>query len=716
MIGKLFLHRRGLEIVEAKRIPLTGVSLQKYTLMITEKPDAARRIAFALDRKNKPRTVYENGVSYFVVQRDKKLIIVPALGHLYNIKQVKENREARYPLFNFKWVPIETGKKGMTDKRLQVISKLARDADAFIDACDYDVEGSLIGYFVLKYACGDKERKAKRMKFSTLTQQELVESYEELSHNLDFPAIEAGRTRHEVDWLYGINFSRALTDAVKKTSGRYVTMSTGRVQGPALRFLVRRERAIKAFVPTPYWSLKAEIAVNGSLVEAEYERKIDKKKDALLIQSCCEGKNCIVEKISICRFEQNPHCPFNLGTLQSEAYDLLGYSPMITARIAQSLYLKALISYPRTDSQKLPSYIDHKGIVEKLGHLPEYRFVAKELLGCPELKPGEGKRNDAAHPAIHPTGNIPQRNVSRAEAALFDLVARRYLSVFGRPAVKRRLKVILGISSHRFLFEKTSVLEEGWLHFHRPNGRSAEPVLGLKEGELLNVRKIVLEGKFTKPPNRFNQVSLLREMERVNIGTKATRSFIIETLLKRKYAEQQNLAVTDLGFEVMNVLQSYCSSITSLKLTQELQEKMNLIEEGNEERQKVLSDVIEILRPVMEKLRKNEETIGERLSKASRATRIRERALGKCPRCQVGDLVILRSAKTLKRFVGCTNYFRGLCKVSSPLPQYGMIVPLKKNCRECNWPVVQIRSRGRRSWNLCLNQKCPKKVSKKNLI
>ncbi len=122
---------------------------------------------------------------------------------------------------------------------LKVIAKLAGDAGDFVDACDFDIEGSIIGYCILKYACGSKEENAKRMKYSTLTKEELQESYAHLLPHLDFALVEAGLTRHEVDWLYGINLSRALTTAAKNCSGQYATISTGRVQGPTLKFLGR---------------------------------------------------------------------------------------------------------------------------------------------------------------------------------------------------------------------------------------------------------------------------------------------------------------------------------------------------------------------------------------------------------------------------------------------------------------------------------------------
>lgn len=168
--------------------------MEKYALVVTEKPDAARRIAKALDSEGKPERVEENGVPYFLADRDRKLVVVPALGHLYTIDHDRGGRNY-YPVFNFKWAPRYKAERGAKETRawVETFSKLAKDAEDFIAACDYDIEGSLIGYCLLKYACKDKEDVAKRMKFSTLTKGELEKAYEEPLSHLDFALIEAGK-------------------------------------------------------------------------------------------------------------------------------------------------------------------------------------------------------------------------------------------------------------------------------------------------------------------------------------------------------------------------------------------------------------------------------------------------------------------------------------------------------------------------------------------
>jgi DNA topoisomerase-1 len=311
---------------------------------------------------------------------------------------------------------------------LSSISKLAKDADSYVDACDYDIEGSIIGYSIMKYACRDKERLAKRMKYSTLTEEELEKSYAELLPSLDFGQIEAGKTRHEVDWLYGINLSRALTLAAKSVSGRYETLSTGRVQGPALMFLAAREVAIKCFVPTPYWKMKAQVKLGDRIFEALYEKTVATKTEAEKLYNECLLKTGKIEKIITTQLLQMPPSPFDLGTLQIEAYRLFGYTPKYTLDIAQRLYLDALISYPRTSSQKLPQTIDYRAILRSLNRLLRYRSLSAELLAMPSLKPREGVKDDSAHPAIYPTGIQPGRHLTVSEEKILDLVIRRFMA------------------------------------------------------------------------------------------------------------------------------------------------------------------------------------------------------------------------------------------------------------------------------------------------
>ncbi len=688
----------------------------KYALIITEKPDAAKRIAQALDSEGKPKKVEESGVPYFRVHRNRELVVVPALGHLYTVVH-ERGRRNYYPVFNFKWAPRHLAERGAKKIRswIETISKLAKDAEDFIAACDYDLEGSLIGYCILKYACENKEVVAKRMKFSTLMRSELEKAYEDPLPQLDFALIEAGRTRHEVDWLYGVNLSRALTLAARRWSGRYSTLSTGRVQGPTLNFLTEREKDIRSFVPTPYWEIKAEVKLKKYTYEVKYERKrIEKKAEADLIVKACTDKMGEVKEVEMREFRHKPPLPFDIGALQTEAYRLFGYTPRRTLSIAQRLYLDALISYPRTSSQKLPPIIDYKKILTALSRKPTYKKLASKLLKKDDLRPREGAKEDPAHPAVYPTGNVPERTLSAPEKKVWDLTVKRFMAVFGEAAIKQNVKVRLEVNGHSFFLMGRRILKEGWMQFYKPFVRAEEVLLPpIKEGESIQLKHIMRDDKFTNPPPRYNPSSLLKKMEELGIGTKATRADIIETLYNRRYTTDERIVVTELGFDIIDILSKYAPNVISVKLTQELEKKMEQIQSKNENRENILIEAIQQLKPQLEQFKEKERQIGEALSNAIKKAQMQERILGKCPNCGTGTLMILYSRKTGKRFIGCTNYFKNICKTSFPLPQRGTTKPLVRNCSSCGWPLVQVQIRGRKPWRLCFNPDCPLKEKRK---
>jgi DNA topoisomerase-1 len=686
--------------------------LQKYTLIITEKPDAANRIAAALDEKGKAQKILSSGVPYYKAYRNGEIIIVPAIGHLYTITS-KQKGKRSYPVFEYQWVPKYQAERGASHIRtwLKVIAELARDAETFVDGCDFDIEGSIIGYTILKYACGEKQQTAKRMKYSTLTAEELQESYEHLLPKLDFALVEAGLTRHEVDWLYGINLSRALTQAAKEYSGQYATLSTGRVQGPTLKFLEEREKEIRSFVPTPYWKLIARLGTGDMTIDAEYPKTLETLREATELKEKCKTKQGKIEAVLVTQIPIASPVPFDLGSLQSEAYKLFRYTPAHTLSMMQRLYVDALVSYPRTSSQKLPPSIGYRCILKKLGANPAYSRLTAELLAKADLKPNEGKKVDSAHPAIYPTGNLPQKPLDEASRNIFDLVVKRFLAVFGEPALRQKIDVTVSLNSVPFAFALCRTLSEGWMKYYKPYvGIKNDKLPLLTVSQLVDVKKVNTKEHYTQPLPRYNPRSLLLKMEKEEIGTKATRAAIIETLQKRKYLNgSDNYTVSDLGFEVTEVLEKYCPTLISSEMTRALEEKMEAIQQGTENKQKVLENAVGTLREVTTQLKAKETAVGAQLTQVLEKARLKARTLGMCPNCKTGQLLIMRSKKTGKRFVGCNNYFQGKCSTAYPLPQKGVVKPLTDPCKSCGAPIVLVYMRGKRSWRLCLNPKCPSK-------
>lgn len=669
-----------------------------YTLIITEKPSAANKIANAL-ADGEVKKLERSGASYYRISRNgKEIIVVPAVGHLFRLDEEKKNHKWTYPVFSVKWVPSFTEKgSDWSRKYYRNIESLSKGADEFISACDYDIEGSVIAYNILRFICGTE--KGRRMRFSTLTKPDLVEAYENAMKTLDFPQIEAGLARHEMDWYFGINLSRALTLALEKAGG-FWTLSTGRVQGPTLKILNDRQKEIRRFKPVPYWEVELDALINGNAVQASHvEDKFWEKEKAESVFEKCKGQDGTVAEVEKRQVRQNPPFPFDLTSLQREAYSLFGYSPKQTLDIAQSLYEQALISYPRTSSQKLPRKIGYRRILESLSQQDAYSSLCGKLLSKGFLKPNEGKKEDPAHPAIYPTGSKP-KGLNSYQKKVYDLIVRRFLAVFGEAAVREQVRIEIDINGERFAANGVTTLKENWIEFYKPYARFKEQALPeVGKGESVENREIRIIDKETQPPSRFSQASILKEMENLGLGTKATRAQILQTLYDRGYIRERSIEVTELGEAVVSALEKHSPEIVSVELTRRFESEMESIEKGKKRREEILEAARRELERILSDFRKHEVDIGREILEAVKEYEKDIHTVGKCEKCG-GDLRIIHSKKSGKRFVGCTNYPK--CSNSFPLPQFGYITVISRQCKKCGLKMISVKSRGKRPWRMCI--------------
>jgi DNA topoisomerase-1 len=540
------------------------------------------------------------------------------------------------------------------------------------------------------------------MKFSTMTEKELKSAYKALSLHLDMPLAEAGRTRHELDWLYGINLSRLLTESALKQNRGYSTLSTGRVQGPTLKFVVDREEEIQCFTPIPFWTIDVTVTQNGQSYALEYEReKISTFAEADQIVRDCKNSILEVESAESRNIQHSPPYPFDLSTLQSEAYRHFGYTPSRTLAIAEKLYLEALISYPRTSSQKLPSDIGYSEILRGIGNMAQYRSLASKLTLQTSLRPNQGPKEDPAHPAVYPTGESPKRSLLQPEANLLDIIIRRFMSAFGEASLRESSRLTLQKEPHRFFLRGSRVVREGWLEFYNPYASDESQKLpDLKAGDKIPLTKIQATQKFTEPPPRYNPSSLLRKMEDENIGTKATRAEIIEILYRRDYIKNIRIEATPLALKIINLLNKYCPMIIDPEFTAKLETSMENIQTLQTSRSHVLAEALDHLRPVMLDLIAREDEIGSQLAEVVTSQRIARLTFDyPCPQCS-SKLKIIRSRTSGKRFIGCTGYEKG-CRFTLPLPQFGNLSITQMHCKICGFQLVQARTKGRRPMTSC---------------
>lgn len=678
-----------------------------YELVITEKPAAANKIAEAL-ADGKPIKESYQGIPYYKLTHGKKDIVVAcAVGHLYGLAE-KEKKGWIFPVFEIEWKPIhETTKAAkFTKKYLDAIKKLCKNADSITIATDYDQEGEVIGLNLIRFACSQKD--ANRMKFSTLTKPDLSKAYENKMPHLDWGQAEAGETRHALDWINGINYSRALTSAIK-SAGSFKIMSTGRVQGPALKIIVDREKAIKAFKPTPFWQIRLDGNHNGQALTAWHkeDKFWDKSKADEVIKKTKGLKEAKVDKVERSEFEQTAPFPFDLTTLQVEAYRCFNISPKETLDIAQELYTSGLISYPRTSSQQLPKEIGYEKILNDLTKQKQYSELSKKLLSKPKLMPSNGKKTDPAHPAIFPTG-VVAKGLKEKEAKTYDLIVKRFFSTFAENALRETITVEINCNGEIFVAKGTTTTEKGWHIFYEPYVKFEEvEIPKIKQNEKIKVDKIELVSRETQPPKRYTPASIIKELEKRNLGTKATRSEIIDTLFQRGYIKGKAIEATGLGISTIDTLERYCPKIIDEDLTRHFEIEMEKIREMKQKKEEILEEAKEAIAKIIDDFKKHQKEIGEDLSKANRETQDEMAFLGVCPICKEGSLMIRRGKKWY--FAACSKYPD--CKTIFNLPSNALLKPAKIECEVCKYPMITAIKKGKRPQDFCVNPECESKYA-----
>jgi len=679
---------------------------KEYALVVAEKPDAARRIAMALGRSS---SKVEDHAEYILCLGTTNYAIAPAVGHIFSLAPAYPKRDI-HPVLDLKWVPLSAVDKRRkdADRRIRVFRSLSKKASKLIVACDFDTEGDTIGYNILKYACGLGEVEAYRAKFSTLTEGELAESFSKLTWQDHWPMAEAGRTRHLLDFVWGINLSRALTDSLLNAGGNYMTLSIGRVQGPTIHYVYEREVEIRGHVPVPYWQAEALIDANGNRFHANYSaRRIDTETEAMIIRKEVEGKEGIVIQAIKSEFTSSPPPSFNLGDLQHEAFRIFSLSPSQTLSIAEKLYLQAAISYPRTSSQQIPVSIGWEHILKALTMQGSLESAALSVIGG-KLSPIQGKKTDPAHPAIFPTGE-PPHNLEPKEQRLYELIARRFISSFSEGEIKERYSLEIRCGKHFFHASTVNIKSAGWSAIYNfDNDRHIPSLPSVSEGTKVIFVNVDVTRTSVSPPPRYNQNTLLERMENDNIGTKATRAEVISTLVERGYISGGSLELSDLGFAVVETMSKYSPSILSVEMTRSIEAKLEAVEAGQDSGAVAVAGVDQLM-SCLRNLERSEPKVGAAMRLAANDTLRAKATLGSCPICHDGQLMIIRSRKTGKRFVGCNRYRNG-CRASAPLPQNGVVRATHNPCKTCGWPVVLVfASYGKRPWRLCVNPGCPAK-------
>ena len=594
------------------------------------------------------------------------------------------------------WAPI--GKTPTEREIVRSLKNLAKKADEVIIATDYDREGELIGADARGLIRDVNVRaRIKRARFSAITNEEIERAFSELGEVSDCLA-QAGEARQDIDLVWGAVLTRYLTKV--KFSGIGQPRSAGRVQTPTLKLIVDREKERDAFVPETYWVVKAAFEREDTTVSGVHStERFSVEAEARRVMDAVEGASTAsVTEVAKTRRTVKPPTPFNTTALQAAAA-AEGLSPARTMRIAESLYMSGLISYPRVDNTVYPPSLDLASALRVLDEVPAYHEHASALLRKSALTPTRGSKETTDHPPIHPTGAADPGRLKPEEWKLYNLVSRRFMATLSEAAVLESTKVTLDVAGELFIARGDVVVTAGYRSVYPYGLKKEEHLPAFEEGVQVPFLGAEMEEKQTKPPARYSQGALIQEMERRGLGTKATRHSIIQTLQDRRYVVNDPVEPTCLGITVIDALAAFADRITTPEMTAELEAEMDAIANGRDERERVVAHSRELLAEVMETLLAHSAEVGEMLKNAA----AEDARVGTCPKSG-HDLLVKNSPKTKSQFVGCDGWPD--CDVTYPLPQ-GKIEPVDEPCAECGTPQVKVIQFRQKPRVVCLDPACP---------
>lgn len=611
-------------------------------LFITEKPSVAREFAAALNINAKNRDGYMEG---------DKAVITWCVGHLVTMSYPDQYDPAlkKWDLETIPFIPDTFKYETIpgVQKQFDIVSSLLNreDIDTIYVCTDSGREGEYIYRLVDQQANVSKDKKKKRVWIDSQTKEEVIRGVKEAKDLSEYDNLAAAAyLRAKEDYLMGINFSRVLTLKYGWTLGNYLNqkrslvVAVGRVMTCVLGMIVKREREIRTFVPTPFYRILGHFDCQGFEVEAEwkavkgskyFESKklykdngfLDKKDAQEFIKYLEDGSNneTIVVSSSKRQEKKNPPLLYNLAELQNECSKRFKLSPDETLKVVQDLYEKKLVTYPRTDARVLSSAVA-KEIYKNIGGLNNYTPLSgfaneimqgKKYQGIIKSKYVDDKKI-TDHYAIIPTGQAvgSLSRISEMGQKVYDVIARRFLSIFMPPAVYLKIKLETQTKGEAFFANFKMLKDPGYLKVTGMGGQKKETQLteeqiqaisSLKKGMPLPVKDYTIKDGTTSAPKRYNSGSLILAMENAGqliededlreqikgsgIGTSATRAEIVKKLVSNKYIalnkKTQIVTPTLTGEMIVNVVSASIGSLLNPTLTASWEKGLTYVAEGS---------------------------------------------------------------------------------------------------------------------------------------
>lgn len=661
-------------------------------LVICEKNSAASRIAYLLSDGGQKKHYYSRVPYYRFKRNGEEFTVVGLRGHIVEVDYPDEYND---------WSSVDEEelirvqpKKEVTAKRIaNLIGNMLNEVEKLIIATDFDREGELIGMEAVELIRQKKpEIEIKRARFSSLSKYEIEEAFSNLQ-DIDVKLAKSAETRQVVDLAWGAVLTRFLS----KTSGQYGKnfISAGRVQSPALALIVDREIEIENFEPEPYWYLEALLEKEIEFRTRHEEDKIwDPERAEKIYQKVEEAE--LAETTDFVEEEKKiwPWPPFNTTQFLSDATKL-DLSPAQAMKTAEDLYTAGWISYPRTENTVYPRSLNLRKHLEKL-RSSELTEEIDEILSQKKIRATRGKKETTDHPPIYPIKAASRSDLKGRRWKVYEMILRRFLVTVAPAGKAITRKAEFDIEGELFEGSGYKVVKEGWLKYYPYYRPKESDIPALEVGESVEIKEIELSEDETKPPRRYNQGKLIREMEKLGLGTKSTRHQIIQKLYDRGFVSGKVPRPTHSGKAVIKTLQDHAETVTRPEMTSTLEKDMEKIAEGVLEQGEVVDESKEMLEEVMATLKKEKEEIRGDLKKSLRS----QNAVGRCSKCG-GTLVVKKSKKG--RFVGCTNYPD--CTNTYRIPRAGNVKPANKSCPECGAPKIIVFHKGDTE-ELCVDLNC----------
>lgn len=591
-------------------------------------------------------------------------------------------------------------------KLVKELKKDIKDADFVYLATDPDREGEAISWHLYD-TLGLKEENYDRIVFNEITKKAVLDSFNK-ARKIDDNLVKSQETRRILDRIIGFRLSKLMQS---KTGGK----SAGRVQSVALKLIVDREREIEAFIPEEYFEIEAKFNDFDAKLDTYNHKKKEIKKESEAKEILSKLSNAFkIESIDKKEKAKKSKFPFTTSTLEQEASTKLGFTSKKTMMIAQKLYeginlkdgAEGLISYMRTDSVRLSDEF----IKETYGYIKDN--YGSEYVGYVK-KSNKTENVQDAHEAIRPTNinNTPEKikeYLTNDEYKLYSLIYYRALASLMKDAKVEATTVILDNNNYQFKVNGQILIFDGYLKVYSKYEDSEDKVLpdfSNYKSNVLVANTIEYTSHTTKPPARYTESKLIKEMEELGIGRPSTYAKTIDTIEERGYVKviDKKFIPTEVGIETTDKLQEFFKDIINVEYTKNMEDDLDKIAEGNMEWNKLLSIFYQEFEPKVEVAFKDMEK------------KVPEETGELCPNC--GSPLVIKQSKYGK-FTACSNY--PTCKYIKSNKEEKEVKEII-SCPKCDGKILEKKTkRGKifygcsnypkcdfASWDKPIEEKCP---------